>query len=82
MNNNLNKPILGMRATPYGRRSSWGPWIAILAVVAAAALAWNFWPYANAPYASTKDSRIPAAQSTTTQPPATSMPPATAPAQQ
>jgi hypothetical protein len=82
MNTNSNKPNLDLRTTPYARRSSWGPPIAILAVVAVAALAWNFWPYANSPYTSAKESRIPAAQRTTIQPSAASMPPATAPAQQ
>ena len=82
MDSNSDKPNLDLRTTPYARRSSLGPSIAILAVVAVAALAWNFWPYANSPYASEKDSRVPAAQTTTTQPPATSMPPAAAPAQQ
>ncbi|MBM7046974.1 MULTISPECIES: hypothetical protein [Rhizobium] len=82
MNTNSNKPNLDLRTTPYARRSSFGLSIAIFAVVAAAALAWNFWPYANSPYTSVKESRVPAAQRTTTQPPATSMSPATAPAQQ
>ena len=82
MNINSNKPNLDLRTTPYARHSSWSVSIAILAVFAVAALAWNFWPYANSHYASTKESRIPAGQKTMTQPPATATPSATAPAQQ
>jgi hypothetical protein len=81
MNSNLNKPTINLRTTAYVRRFSWAPWVAILTVSAVAVLAWNFWPYANSPDASTKESRVPATQRTTTQPPATSMPPVTAPAQ-
>lgn len=78
MNNKLNRPITNPRITPYVHRTYWRSCIAILSVIIAAALAWNFWPYANAPYESPKDSRLPATQRATTQTPATS----TAPAQQ
>ena len=76
MSNYLSKPALDLSTTPHVRRNSWGPLVAVVAV-----LAWNFWPYANSPSPSPRDSRVPAAaQSPTTQPPATQ--PAAAPAQQ
>ena len=76
MSNDINKPSLDLRTTPV-RSSPWKSWIAILAVVIVAALAWNFWPNA-----STTNPSVPPAQTTTAQPPATATPPATAPAQQ
>ncbi|MBB3452617.1 hypothetical protein FHT86_000873 [Rhizobium sp. BK313] len=75
MSDDINKPSLDLRTTPV-RPSPWKSWIAVLAVIIVAALAWNFWPHAG-----TINSSVPAAQTTTTPPPATATPPATAPAQ-
>ncbi|WP_158704528.1 hypothetical protein [Rhizobium sp. NXC24] len=77
MSNDLNRPTPNpdIRTTPV-RRQPWMPWVAILAVILVAALAWSFWPHA-----STTNPNAPA-QTTTTQPPTTTTPPATAPAQQ
>lgn len=75
MNKDINSPRPDLRTTPI-RRAPWSPWIAIVVVVLAAALAWNFWPIANP-----LGSSAPSTQTTTTQPPASSTPPAAAPAQ-
>lgn len=77
MSNDLNRPNSDLGTPPLSRRPPWASWIVILAAVVVAALAWNFWPHTRS-----TEATAPSSQTTTTQPPATSTPPATAPAQQ
>jgi hypothetical protein len=75
MSKDTDNPRPGLRTTPVDR-PAWSPWIAILAAVLVAALAWSFWSIMGR-----SDSRVPPAQTTIQPSAANSTPPATTPTQ-
>ncbi|PZM13713.1 hypothetical protein CPY51_12565 [Rhizobium tubonense] len=74
MTNDFNRPNPDLRTTPIRDRSPWTMWASVAAAIVVLALAWSYWPRTSAPPVTAP------AETSTTQPPATTTAPATPPA--